>query len=227
MTTHRAQGQRVVYVDGEHIVAVEGKTQHKIALADVPITHNGSIGFQVDNVMAAVGAAWASDIDWDVIRAGLKSFSSDSDNAPGRFNMFDYRGATVIADYGHNPDAISALIQAIDSIPSKRRSLVISGAGDRRNEDIRQQGTLAGEAFDDVFLYQDQCQRGREDGEVMRLLRDGLEGAPRTSHIEEIRGEFIAIDRALGNLGSGDLCLVLIDQVEEALAYIAKRVAEA
>jgi cyanophycin synthetase len=227
MTTHRTQGQRVVYVDDGHIVAVEGKSQHKVPLADVPITHNGSIGFQVDNVMAAVAAAWAAGIDWDDIRAGLKSFQSDSDNAPGRFNMFDYRGATVIADYGHNPDAISALIQAVETIPAKRRSLVISGAGDRRDEDIRQQGTIAGTAFDEVLLYQDQCQRGREDGEVMKLLREGLEGAPRTSNVEEIRGEFIAIDRALGKLGDGDLCLILVDQVEEALGHIAKRVAEA
>ncbi|HEX7642494.1 MAG TPA: cyanophycin synthetase [Burkholderiaceae bacterium] len=227
MTTHRAQGQRVVYVDEGHIVAVEGKTQHKVPLSEVPITRNGSIGFQVDNVMAAVAAAWAAGTDWDDIRAGLKSFKSDSDNAPGRFNMFDYRGATVIADYGHNPDAISALIQAIESMPAKRRSLVISGAGDRRDEDIRQQGTIAGTAFDEVLLYQDQCQRGRADGEVMKLLAQGLEGAPRTKNVEEIRGEFIAIDRALSKLDSGDLCLILVDQVEEALAHIAKRVAEA
>ena len=227
MTTHRAQGQRVVYVDEGHIVAVEGKTQHKVPLSEVPITRNGSIGFQVDNVMAAVAAAWAAGTDWDDIRAGLKSFKSDSDNAPGRFNMFDYRGATVIADYGHNPDAISALIQAIESMPAKRRSLVISGAGDRRDEDIRQQGTIAGTAFDEVLLYQDQCQRGRADGEVMKLLAQGLEGAPRTINVEEIRGEFIAIDRALSKLDSGDLCLILVDQVEEALAHIAKRVAEA
>jgi cyanophycin synthetase len=227
MTTHRTQGQRVVYVDDGHIVAVEGKTQHRITLAEVPITRNGSIGFQVDNVMAAVAAAWAVGTDWDDIRAGLKSFQGDSDNAPGRFNMFDYRGATVIADYGHNPDAISALIQAVETMPAKRRSLVISGAGDRRDEDIRQQGTIAGTAFDDVLLYQDQCQRGREDGEVMRLLREGLEGASRTSNVEEIRGEFVAIDRALGKLGPGDLCLILVDQVEEALAHITKRIAEA
>jgi hypothetical protein len=31
---------------------------------------------------------------------------------------------------------------------------------------------------------------------------------------------------ALGTLQSGDLCLILFDQVEEALAHIAKRVAE-
>lgn len=42
----------------------------------------------------------------------------------------------------------------------------------------------------------------------------------------EIHGEFLAIDTALADLKSGDLCLILVDQIEEALAHIAKRVAE-
>jgi cyanophycin synthetase len=45
-----------------------------------------------------------------VIRRGLASFVNDADNAPGRFNVMDYKGATVIADYGHNPDAMRALV---------------------------------------------------------------------------------------------------------------------
>ena len=47
----------------------------------------------------------------------------------------------------------------------------------------------------------------------------------RTRHIEEIVGEFTAIDRALERLQPGDLCLVLVDQVEEALAHLAQRIA--
>ena len=35
-----------------------------------------------------------------------------------------------------------------------------------------------------------------------------------------------AIDTALQKLNPGDLCLILVDQVEEALAHIGKRVAE-
>jgi cyanophycin synthetase len=63
-------------------------------------------------------------------------------------------------------------------MPGKRRSVVISGAGDRRDEDIREQTQILGKAFDDVILYQDACQRGRADGEVLALLRQGLKGAP-------------------------------------------------
>jgi cyanophycin synthetase len=226
MSTHRAQGQRVVYIDNGTLVAAQGKTVHKVELSEVPITRNGTIGFQVENVMASVAAAWAVGVEWDQIRAGLKSFANESDNAPGRFNVFNYKGATVIADYGHNPDAILALVQAVESMPAKRRSVVISGAGDRRDQDIRQQTEILGAAFDEVLLYQDQCQRGREDGEVVALLRQGLVGAKRTSYVDEINGEFVAIDKALARLSEGDLCLILIDQVEEALAHIAGRVAK-
>ncbi|MGC4244173.1 MAG: cyanophycin synthetase, partial [Herbaspirillum sp.] len=165
-------------------------------------------------------------LDWEQITGALASFISDSGTAPGRFNLFDYKGATLIADYGHNPDAIQALIKAVDSLPAKRRSVVISGAGDRRDVDITRQTELLGDAFDEVVLYQDQCQRGREDGEVIALLRQGLEGAKRTKDVKEINGEFVAIDTALATLQPGDLCLILIDQVEEALAHIDQRVKE-
>lgn len=221
---HRAQGKRVIYLDGDSIVASEADVEHRIPLGGVPITQNGTIAFQIDNAMAAAGAGWALGLDWEVIRAGLAAFVSDMQTAPGRFNLFSHRGATLIADYGHNADAIRALVHAIDSMPAKRRSVVISGAGDRRDEDIRQQTEILGDAFDEVVLYQDQCQRGRADGEVLGLLRQGLENAKRARDVKEIRGEFVAIDAAFASLKAGELCLILVDQVEEALGYITKRV---
>ena len=229
MALHRAQRKRVVYRDRDAIVASEGKVVQRIALADIPVTQNGAIGFQVENAMAAIAAAWALEVPWATVRSGLASFVNDARTAPGRFNVFSYRGATLVADYGHNPDAIRALVEAIDNMPTatgSRRSVVISGAGDRRDEDIRGQTEILGRAFDRVILYQDQCQRGRADGEVLALLQQGLIGATRTSAVEEIHGEFLAIDTALAELQQGDLCLILIDQIEEALAHIAKRLAE-
>jgi cyanophycin synthetase len=226
MATHRAQGHRVVYRDGNDIVAAQGDQEYRLALSEIPLTRGGTIGFQVENTMASVAAVWALNLDWEIVRTGLRTFISDVGTAPGRFNMFDYRGATLIADYGHNPDAINALVKAVESIPAKRRSVVISGAGDRRDIDIRQQTEILGDAFDEVVLYQDQCQRGRADGEVLALLRQGLANARRTTETKEVFGEFLAIDTALASLKAGDLCLILIDQIEEALEHIAKRVAE-
>ena len=229
MAMHRAQGKRIIYLDGDSIVASEGGFEHRIPLSEIPLTANGAIGFQIENAMAATGAGWALGLDWEIIRAGLAGFVNDAQSAPGRFNLFNYRNATLIADYGHNPDAIQALVNAIDKMPATadcQRTVVISGAGDRRDEDIRQQTEILGDAFDRVILYQDQCQRGRADGEVLALLQDGLKNAKRTKDILEIHGEFLAIDTALGELKTGDMCLILVDQVEESLDHIAKRVAE-
>lgn len=226
LAMHRAQGRPVVCVEEGAIVLAEGSFERRFDLDAIPLTHKGAIGFQVENAMAALGAAWALGLDWDSVQRGLATFFSDAETAPGRFNLFSYGGATVIADYGHNPDAIQALVQAIGTMPAKRRSVVISGAGDRRDVDIRRQTEILGDAFDDVILYQDMCQRGRTDGEVVALLREGLANASRCTRIQEIRGEFLAIDTALAQLAEGDLCLILVDQVEEALAHIAQRVAD-
>ncbi|MFZ4723208.1 MAG: cyanophycin synthetase [Phycisphaerales bacterium] len=224
---HRARGKRCVFVDGPDIVAVHGAQQQRLALQDIPMTASGTIPFQVENAMASIAAAWACGIDWEVIRRGLASFRTDHASVPGRFNRLEFRGATVIMDYGHNPDAMRALVRAVEAMPSAaegRRSVVISAAGDRRDRDITAQTAILGSAFDDVVLYEDACQRGRGEGEVMGLLRSGLEGAARTTRIDEIRGEFLAIDTALDRLRPGDLCLVLVDQVEQALAHIVSRV---
>jgi len=227
MMTHRAQGKRAIFREGNAIVCTEGAQAERLELSGIPLTRNGTIGFQIENVMASVGAAWALGIDWNTIRLGLATFISDAATAPGRFNVFDYKGATLVADYGHNPDAIQALVQAVDALPAKLRWVVISGAGDRRDEDIIRQTEILGSSFDGTILYQDACQRGRADGEVLALLQKGLANATRTKQIEEIRGEFLAIDTALAKLQPGDLCLILVDQVEEALAHIASRIKEA
>ena len=225
MATHRAQGHALsIWKTADRRRPGRNAPPHR---PDRNPAHPGRTHwFQVENAMAAVAAAWALGPGMAGGNAGLASFINDAATAPGRFNTFNYQGAMVIADYGHNPDAMLALVQTIDNLPSERRSVVISGAGDRRDQDIRDQTRILGAAFDSVILYQDACQRGRADGEVLALLRQGLQDAPRTRHSEEIQGEFNAIDRALAQLNPGDLCLILVDQVEEALAHIAKRVAE-
>ncbi|MBL8527873.1 MAG: cyanophycin synthetase [Burkholderiales bacterium] len=226
MAAHRARGRPVVYVEDDAIVAAMRGRRQRIPLADIPLTRNGAIAFQVENALAATAAAWAAGLEWDVIRAGLATFASDRQTVPGRFNVFDHRGAAVIADYGHNPDAMRALVGAVDAMPARRRVVVISGAGDRRDVDLREQTQILGAAFDEVILYQDKCQRGRSDGEVLAILRQGLGNARRAGVVEEIRGEIPAIDTALTRLDAGDLCLILVDQVEPALAHIEKRIAE-
>ncbi len=226
LATHRAQGKRVLFVEGDHIVAAEGKFEMHIPLAQVPITHNGALRFQVANVMAAIAAGWALKLNWEGMCEALSHFVSDAQSVPGRFNVFDYKQAKVIVDFGHNADAVKAIAEAINVFPAKRRSVVICGTGDRRDEDLRALTLNIGHAFDDVILFEDACQRGRSDGEVIALLREGLQGATRVQTIEDVYGEFKAIDRALEKLQAGDVCLILIDQIQESMAHVQMRMNE-
>lgn len=223
LISHKVRGERVVTVEDDAIVCIERGELARLPLKNIPITLGGTVGFQVENVLAAVGAGWGLGIGFDTMAVALAGFEGDIDATPGRFNRLDHRGATVIADYGHNPDAMLALAEAIDRIATGKRVVVISGAGDRRDEDIRRQTEILGGCFDEVILYQDACQRGRASGEVTRLLREGLSGATRVRHVETLDGEFAAIDRSLERLAPGDVCLILIDQVQEALAHLQRR----
>lgn len=227
MSAHLESGRRVVYVEDGQLVATDGGIRHTVALSAVPLTVGGSIGFQVENVMAAVAAAWAAGVEWDAIRRGLGTFINHPDNTPGRFNVLRYHDATVIADYGHNRDAMLALVAAVDTMPARRRSVVTSAAAGRRDDDLRQQTGILGQAFDDVLLYQESARNGPGDGALLRQLRAGLDGATRTTRVDEIDGELLAIDLALDRLQQGDLCLVLISQVEKSLAHLASRGARA
>jgi cyanophycin synthetase len=225
IAAHRAKNKKVIYFDGTNIICSKGESVSlRFPVSQIPLTQNGVLGFQIENVMASIGAAWALGLNAEKITSGLRSFESTANAVPGRFNQFQHKGATVIADYGHNPDAMRALASAIEAMKPKRSHVVISGAGDRRDEDIRDLTRILGNNFDNVILYQDQCQRGREDGEVLKLLQEGLVGTKKAKQVKEITGEFLAIDTALNDLSAGDICLILIDQVEESLAYLKQQV---
>ncbi len=64
-----------------------------VAIDRVPLTHGGRIGFQVENALAAAGAAWSLGMPRDVIRTGLETFAADIDHVPGRFNLLEVNGA--------------------------------------------------------------------------------------------------------------------------------------
>jgi cyanophycin synthetase len=102
---------------------------------------------------------------------------------------------------------------------------VYTAAGDRRDIDIIEQAKIIGTHFDEVYLYEDMCTRGRKDGEVIRLMRVGLGDTLRTKRIHETRGERNAIENALERLERGDLLLCQVDQVEDALGWIESKLA--
>ncbi len=102
----------------------------------------------------------------------------------------------------------------------RRRKVVYTAAGDRRDADIVRQAEILGGFFHEVYIYEDQCTRGRPDGEVIRLMRDGFVRANGTPRIIQLSGELRAIGAAIGSLEPGDLLLCQVDQVELALEFV-------
>lgn len=223
IVAHRAKGGKVVYVQNNCIMAAEGSWEARIALLDsVPLTFGGLIGFQVENAMAAASAAWTLGVAFEMIRHALETFINDTQKVPARFNVIQFQGSTVVIDYGHNAAALMALCDAFDKMPHERRLIVYTAAGDRRDEDIVRQAELIANAFDVMVLYEDACTRGRKDGEVCRLMRDGFALGKRLqpANIIETRGEMRAIEMTLRKMAPGDLVLIQADQVEEAILFV-------
>jgi cyanophycin synthetase len=223
LVAHRAKGGKVVYVQNNCIMAAEGSWEARIALLDaVPLTFGGLIGFQVENAMAAASAAWTLGVPFEMIRHALETFINDPQKAPARFNVMQFNGSTVVIDYGHNAAALLALCDAFDKMPHERRLVMYTAAGDRRDEDIIRQAELIANAFDIMILYEDACTRGRKDGEVCRLMREGfaLGNRLQSKNIFETRGEMVAIEMTLRRMAPGDLVLIQADQVEEAIRFV-------
>ena len=146
------------------------------------------------------------------------------DKVPGRFNLLEIHGATVIVDYGHNAHALAALIAAVEQFPPSHRTCVYSTAGDRRDCDMIRQGELLGAAFDRVILYEDHSVRGRPDGEIIRLIRQGMSNGSRVKQIEEIHGADAAVELALRTAQRGELMLVQADTIDETVQCVRRYV---
>lgn len=221
MVRHREGGGRVIFSRQGNIVRAEGAEEAVLMpLAAVPLTRGGLIGFQVENTLAALGAAWALGIADEIVTAGARSFMPSLDLNAGRFNVLELRGLTVIVDYGHNVSAVQNLVKAIRTFPHAHRIAVFSAPGDRRDEDIIEQGRLLGPEFDEIWLYEGDYCRGREPGEIMEILAQGIGADCRAKRIEKIQGALKSIDLAIAAAKPGSLLLIQADTADETVVHL-------
>jgi cyanophycin synthetase len=76
LAEHRAQGRRAVFIRDDRVVLANGADETEIAsLKGIPLTDGGRTDFQIENVLAASGAAWALGIGPEIIRTGLQTFT--------------------------------------------------------------------------------------------------------------------------------------------------------
>jgi cyanophycin synthetase len=76
---HRAQGGRAVFVRNGRIILARGREETLLTeVASIPFAKGGKLAWQTQNILAAVGAAWALGIGSDLMRAGIETFGVDA-----------------------------------------------------------------------------------------------------------------------------------------------------
>jgi cyanophycin synthetase len=225
LTNHRVKGQRVVFVRNGRIFTAEGAEETPLTTLDqIPLTHQGRIQFQVENVLASVAACWGVGMSVEQIVLGLESFSAHMDKVPGRFNLLEVHGATVVADYGHNSSSLLAIIEALEQFPHSHRTVVYSAAGDRRDIDMIRQGEILADHFDRVILYEDQYLRGRKPGEISSIFKRGMDSGKRVKEVYDFVGWEKAVEHALNLIKAGELMLLQADTIDETVQYLQRAI---
>jgi cyanophycin synthetase len=204
----------------------------------LPATFEGRARMNVQNALAAAGAAWAGGAHLHDIRQGLRTFTTSYFMAPGRLNMFELDGYRVIVDYAHNPPAVAALGEFVDRLgepsPGGRRALVsgqrigvMATAGDRRDEDILELGRIAAEHFDTIIVREDANTRGRHRGETAALIERGvraaMENGARCMNVETVLNELEATRYALDMGHEGDVIVVCVDHANDVWKELQRR----
>jgi len=218
---HVAGGGTAVMLEGDLIVVAAGAERRDVAaVADIPLLLGGKARLMLDNVLAAVGALLANGLSFDAVRRGLMSFRPDPHTLPGRMNLIDLRRGRVLLDYAHNPAGFRGLADLLRHF-GERKAAALDAAGDRADEEIVELGRLAGETYDELFLYEDPDRRGRGRAETLILLQQGVasSGFPAESCrlCDTPRAAWLA---ALERCGPDAMAVILTERSHAALELI-------
>ncbi|MEA2525032.1 MAG: cyanophycin synthetase [Thermomicrobiales bacterium] len=224
----REQGRALVLrptPSGDMLTLVDHRRETGILLAhDIPATMGGRLRANVANALAATAAAIGADVDLSCVRDALRSFTSTFAQTPGRFNLLTIEGKQVVMDYGHNADGLAAIADFVRRTAAPRSIGVIAIAGDRRDEDIRAFGELAGRTFDRIVIREHDDPRGRAYGEVAAILhRAVIDAGLPSDRVTVILDELEAVHAAIDLANPGDLVVALVYRVPRVWESLARR----
>ncbi|HSG40260.1 MAG TPA: cyanophycin synthetase, partial [Thermoanaerobaculia bacterium] len=211
-------------LNGRMIVLYNGEEQVPLLWArQIPATIEGHALHNVQNAMFATAIAHAMGISLENIRQGLRTFTTDFFQTPGRMNFYNEHPFRVLLDYAHNAHGMEAMARTVRELNvNGRRIGVLAAPGDRRDEDILDIARAAAPAFDFIILREDDNLRGRKAGESGKMVRRGLleAGFPADRIAPEIYKEEVAVQRALETAQPGDLLVVFGDKLSRVWSQI-------
>jgi cyanophycin synthetase len=220
------EGKTVAVFENGYITLKKGHKKIRIIdVADVPLTMGGKVKFMIANALAATLAAHLWGFTTRQITQSLQSFVPGYEQTPGRMNMFEFRRFNVMVDYAHNPHGYAAVEDYLKHVSVKRKVGIISGIGDRRDEDIKECAFIAGRMFDHVIIRQDNDLRGRTAEDINQLLLEGLNCCEKQVTHEYVAEETEAIRHAIEVAEDGDFIVALTDQITPVVNVIKEHLA--
>ncbi len=218
----RAERGRVscVYENG-FVTILKGKWKVRVEkVVNIPLTYGGRAEFMIQNVLAATLACFVHGVSIEDIRVGLTTFNAGTAQTPGRLNFMEVGSVTVLMDYAHNPAGFSGLTKFVSKLPNKYRTVVMTVPGDRRDDDIREMGEIAGNAFDRIVIRHGHYLRGRDPNELTALLQEGVARTGKEPQVRVIPNGRDAIHHAIKYGRKGELVVTLADIVPDDIGYV-------
>lgn len=214
-------GLATVYENG-YVTIMKGNWKIRVMAAkDIPLTYEGKAVHNITNCLPAVMATYLyRDITIEDIRQGLQTFTPGESLTPGRLNFFHFKHFTFLADFAHNPHGLKLLGDFVSKLDYKTKIGVISGTGDRRDEDIRELGEISAKFFDEIIIRCDKNLRGRTAEEIISLLQEGINNVNTSLPVKVIANENEALEYIYAHPVPGALYTVMCDVVAGALDKI-------
>ncbi len=192
----------------------------RTSLGDVrsmPLTLGGAAHYNIANIAAAVLAARALGMPASAITGTLTTFGKSHSDNPGRLNRWEFAGMNVLVDYAHNPDGLARLLEVSRSLVrgAGKVRLLLGQAGNRDDVAIAELAATAAAAHPDAILIKElpTMLRGREPGEVPRLLQEGLlRSGFAAERIAVELDEVAAAHRLLDEAAAGDVIVLPVHQ---------------
>ena len=214
-------GLACVYENG-YVTIMKGSWKIRVLPArEIPLTYEGKAIHNINNCLPAVLSTYLfRDITIEDIRTGLQTFIPSESLTPGRLNFFNFKRFTILADFAHNPHGLQLLCNFVSRLDYPSKIGVISGTGDRRDEDIRELGAISARHFDEIIIRCDKNLRGRTADEIIGLLKEGMDSVNPDIPTTIIPNEDLALDHIYENPKEGALYTIMCDVVARALDKI-------
>jgi cyanophycin synthetase len=215
-------GHAAVYENG-FVTIMKGTWKIRVQkVSEIPITYGGKALHNVMNTLPSILATYLyRNIKVADIKLALETFIPSPTQTPGRLNLFQFKHFKFLADFAHNPAGLQLLCDFVSKMDGTPKVGIISGTGDRRDEDIRELGVISAKHFDEIIIRQDRHLRGRTAENIVELLVEGI-NANKTKEIPVtiIYNEKEAIMHAYNTAKPGSLITIMCDVVAEALDLI-------